>query len=67
MDADALIQSASAREELACDVYCQFQTFDADHSGHLGFRELGQALSWTQNGDDEHAAAAGREEAAVAR
>ena len=44
MDADALIQSASAREELACDVYCQFQTFDADHSGHLGFRELGQAL-----------------------
>ena len=44
MDADALIQSASAREELACDVYCQFQTFDADHSGHLGFRELGLAL-----------------------
>ena len=41
MDASALIEQANERSELACDVFCMF---DADQSGYLGFRELGQAL-----------------------
>ena len=41
MEASALIEQANARSELAYDVFYQF---DADQSGYLGFRELGQAL-----------------------
>ena len=44
MDAAGLIEQANERSELACDVFCQFQKFDTDQSGYLGFRELGQAL-----------------------
>ena len=41
MNASALIEQANERSEQACDIFCQF---DADQSGYLGFRELGQAL-----------------------
>ena len=44
MDASALVEQANERSDLASYVFCQFQKFDADHSGYLGFRELGQAL-----------------------
>ena len=41
LDAAALIELANERSEQAHEVFCKF---DADGSGYLGFRELGQAL-----------------------
>ena len=41
LDAAALIELANERSEKAHEVFAQF---DADQSGYLGFRELGQAL-----------------------
>lgn len=41
LDAAALIELANERSEQAHEIFAQF---DADQSGYLGFRELGQAL-----------------------